>query len=53
MPGPVPGIHALSFCAPKTWMAGTNPAMTGGGALFNESFFFKDGGATVATYLYA
>jgi sulfur-oxidizing protein SoxA len=26
MPGPVPGIHVLA--APKTWMAGTSPAMT-------------------------
>jgi hypothetical protein len=27
MPGLVPGIHV--FCAaPKTWMAGTSPAMT-------------------------
>jgi hypothetical protein len=26
MPGHVPGIHV--FSASKTWMAGTNPAMT-------------------------
>jgi hypothetical protein len=26
MPGPVPGIHV--FLGPKTWMAGTSPAMT-------------------------
>jgi hypothetical protein len=26
MPGLVPGIHV--FSAPKTWMAGTSPAMT-------------------------
>jgi hypothetical protein len=29
MPGLVPGIHAFFFvAAPKTWMAGTSPAMT-------------------------
>jgi hypothetical protein len=27
MPGLVPGIHVL-LAATKTWMAGTNPAMT-------------------------
>ena len=25
----VPGIHVLSGCGSKTWMAGTSPAMTG------------------------
>jgi hypothetical protein len=28
MPGLVPGIHVFLFCAAKTWMAGTSPAMT-------------------------
>jgi hypothetical protein len=29
MPGLVPGIHVLSFPPrPRTWMAGTSPAMT-------------------------
>jgi len=28
MPGLVPGIHAFSPFASKTWMAGTSPAMT-------------------------
>jgi hypothetical protein len=29
MPGLVPGIHVfLCSCLPKTWMAGTSPAMT-------------------------
>jgi hypothetical protein len=28
MPGLDPGIHALLVAAPKTWMAGTSPAMT-------------------------
>ncbi len=27
MPGLVPGIHVF-LCEPKTWMAGTGPAMT-------------------------
>jgi hypothetical protein len=27
MPGLDPGIHAFLLCG-KTWMAGTNPAMT-------------------------
>jgi hypothetical protein len=31
MPGLVPGIHVLTFrIAPRTWMAGTSPAMTNG-----------------------
>jgi hypothetical protein len=29
MPGLVPGIHV--FCASKTWMAGTTPAVTKSG----------------------
>jgi hypothetical protein len=28
MPGLVPGIHVLLPENPKTWMAGTSPAMT-------------------------
>jgi len=29
MPGPVPGIHDISFpIHSETWMAGTSPAMT-------------------------
>jgi hypothetical protein len=28
MPGLVPGIHVFSAVNPKTWMAGTSPAMT-------------------------
>jgi hypothetical protein len=28
MPGLVPGIHVLPAWKPKTWMAGTSPAMT-------------------------
>jgi hypothetical protein len=28
MPGLVPGIHVFLWCAAKTWMAGTSPAMT-------------------------
>jgi hypothetical protein len=28
MPGLVPGIHVLLSWLPKTWMAGTSPAMT-------------------------
>ncbi len=28
MPGLVPGIHVFKLCHPKTWMAGTSPAMT-------------------------
>ena len=28
MPGLVPGIHVFLFNEAKTWMAGTNPAMT-------------------------
>jgi hypothetical protein len=28
MPGLVPGIHALTNAARKTWMAGTGPVMT-------------------------
>ena len=29
MPGLVPGIHVLRTRGPKTWMAGSSPAMTG------------------------
>jgi hypothetical protein len=32
MPGLVPGIHANTNTREKTWMAGTSPAMTDGGA---------------------
>jgi hypothetical protein len=28
MPGLVPGIHVLLSAHPKTWMAGSSPAMT-------------------------
>jgi hypothetical protein len=28
MPGLVPGIHVFAAAERKTWMAGTNPAMT-------------------------
>jgi hypothetical protein len=28
MPGLDPGIHVLLFRSPKTWMAGSSPAMT-------------------------
>jgi hypothetical protein len=28
MPGLVPGIHVFASFEPKTWMAGTSPAMT-------------------------
>jgi hypothetical protein len=33
MPALVAGIHVLLFGVPKTWMAGTSPAMTEGKAL--------------------
>src|SRR4051812_16760979 len=32
MPGLDPGIHVF-LCVAKTWMAGTSPAMTGGGVV--------------------
>jgi hypothetical protein len=37
MPGLVPGIHV--FCEPKTWMAGTSPAMTNCEGLHVEFLF--------------
>jgi hypothetical protein len=36
MPGLVPGIHVLFSDTPKTWMAGTSPAMTREQAHVNE-----------------
>jgi hypothetical protein len=38
MPGLVPGIHVFEFPAqPKTWMAGTSPAMTAVGRIVPDS----------------
>ena len=37
MPSLVPGIHAITTFEEKTWMAGTNPAMTDVGLLHDAT----------------
>ncbi len=47
MPGFVPGIHVLRI--PKTWMAGTSPAMTHTYAVKTESQLFRRSRTTTST----